>query len=161
MGNLLSSISFTSRNVSLIVSTCVLMMVGCGSSSPYAPVSGIVTIDGEPLAEASVAFHPKAGGRPAYGLTRADGSYELTAIERGDGALIGEHRVTITAVKVEQSEKAKAMAEELGSLSSAMPMPKPKEVWLAPESYSQVENSGLTFTVERGAANQADFALTK
>ena len=144
----------------LLVTSVCAVLVGCGSDSPYAPVSGVVTFDGKPIAEASVAFHPNGGGRPAYGLTRSDGTYVLTSVEQGDGALIGDHRVTITAVKMIESEKAKAMKEELGSLVDAMPIPPPKTVWLIPQSYSKPQTSGLEFTVESGK-NSADFALTK
>lgn len=136
---------------------------GCGSSSPYAPVSGVITLDGKPVAEASVAFHPNAGGRPAYALTGEDGAYALTSVQRGDGALIGSHSVTVTAVEIIESEKAKAMreqykAEELGSLVEAMPIPPPKEVWLVPQRYSDKKSSGLEFTVESGE-NTANFDL--
>ncbi|MEM8947391.1 MAG: hypothetical protein AAGD11_19610 [Planctomycetota bacterium] len=143
-----------------VIFGCTLLM-GCGSSSPYAPVQGKVTLDGKPLADAAVAFTPKqAGGRRALGVTRADGTFVLTTLRSGDGALLGDHHVTITAVDMVRSAKARNMAEEFGSLAADMPTPPRKEVWRAPKKYSDKETSELEFTVESGG-NTADFALEK
>ena len=85
---------------------------GCSDSRPYrtAPVSGRVTLDGQPLADAWVTFQPehdpKAGilsGPEAHGTTDADGRYALTTVFKDRGATIGRNRVTITTLKMERS----------------------------------------------------------
>jgi hypothetical protein len=58
------------------------------------PVKGTVTFQGSPLAEADVAFTPK-GGRPATGRTDAAGRFSLTTFKTNDGAMVGEHIVTV------------------------------------------------------------------
>ena len=79
-----------------------LAVSGC-SKSPYevAPVHGKVTINKQPLASGKVMFAPAArqgsveGGKPAVGIIQSDGSYALTTFSEGDGAIVGEHWVTV------------------------------------------------------------------
>jgi hypothetical protein len=79
--------------VAPIVVTCVLS--GCGPE--YATVTGRVTLDGEPLPNATVSFMPEdEGGHPSFGRTEADGSYSLQETHRLDGALPGKYTVRIT-----------------------------------------------------------------
>lgn len=140
-----------------------MFSVGCGEPSPFSEVTGTVTLDGQPVSDATVAFRPSGGGRSAYGVTKADGTYELSTLKPGDGALPGTHKVTIRAVDIEKDAEAEALAREHGSLSDMMPTgkkkKKPKEVWRVPKVYSQLDSSGLEFTVEEGGGNQADFPL--
>lgn len=80
-----------------------LLLVGCGGESyKIAPVSGRITINGKPLAKASVTFSPVAvggnlePGPSSSGKTDADGRYTLTLIGKdGAGAVVGKHKVRI------------------------------------------------------------------
>lgn len=81
------------------------MMFGGGvEHPPLARVRGVVTLDGEPLADATVMFLPIEvdGERPgreissSVGSSDADGAYELFYVERVRGAVPGTHKVTIT-----------------------------------------------------------------
>jgi hypothetical protein len=79
--------------------TLVLLAVlaGCGPSGPeVAPVSGRVTLDGQPLASADVSFQPDGAQRASSGRTNADGRYQLMYKRGQPGALVGEHTVRIT-----------------------------------------------------------------
>ena len=135
--------------------------IGCGGDDRVATVRGTVTLDGEPVGDASVTFMPKEGGRPAFGMTDADGAYELTTFKEADGAMVGNHLVTVTAFEEEVNAKAEAAAEELGSLAEVMhPNARPKQTWIVPQVYSESETSGLEFEVKRGEKNQADFPLS-
>lgn len=75
---------------------------GCGERFATAPVSGVVTLDGEPLAEARIAFEPLAppekilAGPGSYGTTDSRGHYSLETIDGQPGAAIGPHRVSIS-----------------------------------------------------------------
>jgi hypothetical protein len=70
-------------------------LAGCGSDGPQmAPVRGRVTLDGQPLPEASVVFQAP-GTAPSGGYTDKSGNYELIYKRGVKGALIGMHRVTI------------------------------------------------------------------
>lgn len=68
-------------------------MVGCGGEQ-FGHVSGKVTLDGEPLAGATVEFSPD-GGSPAYGVTNERGEYKLLFSADQQGATVGQHRVRI------------------------------------------------------------------
>ena len=71
-------------------------LVGCGGQRPV-KVSGTVKLHGQPIEGATVQFVPvKEGGRPATGMTKADGGFSLTTIEDQDGAMPGEYKVVIT-----------------------------------------------------------------
>lgn len=84
------------------VSACVmlaLVMCGCGGSKDVVliPVTGIVTLNGNPLAGAVVQFHPD-GARASFGSTDDQGWYELTYLDRKKGAVVGKHRVVISTM---------------------------------------------------------------
>jgi hypothetical protein len=94
----------------------VAMAVGCGGPATV-PVSGTVTLDGEPVDGATVTFVPEGEGRPANGNTDASGNFTLTTFTGGDGALPGSYNVTVfkTAAPVEadtEGEDAGAAGDE-------------------------------------------------
>ena len=69
-------------------------MVGCGGGAPddmpeLGLVTGQVKMDGQPLADATVYFHPAAGGKDSVGKTDAHGNYELIYRNNVRGAKIG------------------------------------------------------------------------
>ena len=72
----------------------------------------MVTIDGQPIADAIVSFLPDDGQNPANGSTDASGRYELTSFTRGDGAMEGSFRVTIVKYEKEGEDKPAASAEK-------------------------------------------------
>jgi hypothetical protein len=86
----------------IAMSFVFLLAIGCGGGLDTASVTGIITLDGEPLANASVTFSPKAtnGEAPASnGATDSTGAYNLTVTTTRDkGAVIGRHTVTITLI---------------------------------------------------------------
>lgn len=83
-----------SLSVSLL---CV--MLGCGGDVSDRPdlgqVSGVVTLDGQPLSDATVSFQPP-NGRPSSGTTDASGRYVLTYLNEVKGAVVGPHQVQVT-----------------------------------------------------------------
>lgn len=69
---------------------------GCTGGVDLGEVSGTVTLDGAPLAQAQVYFLPAAGGRPAMATTDAEGNYKLFFDNFKYGALVGRHEVKIS-----------------------------------------------------------------
>jgi hypothetical protein len=67
------------------------------------PVTGEVRLGGKPAENALVVFHPATGDLPGglrpSGRTGADGKFCLSTYESGDGAPVGEYRVTISLPK--------------------------------------------------------------
>ena len=84
----------------------LVFLVGCGGKKvkfpDTVPLSGKVTLDGEPLPDATVVFtpsNPKAAG--AIGTTNASGEYELQTMvgpERKSGAVPGDYKVHISTM---------------------------------------------------------------
>jgi hypothetical protein len=148
-----------------IASACVLIVMGAGCSKnpDYLPVMGSVSLDGKPVAKASVMFHPENGGRPAWAITDDDGSFALTTFKSGDGTLLGNHVVTVTLAQEGPPKKQSHNPDLTNENASVMEMftvqqPNRKK-WIVPEKYSDTDTSGLTFTVADGADNNATFEL--
>lgn len=130
-----------SRSLPLLglMASALLVGLGCGDGRPTrVPISGTVTIDGKPLKFGSVLFVPPAG-RPAGGALDANGRYELSCDEKGDGTMLGEYKVAVTGV------------ESLGEHAQR---------WHAPQKYRDAQTSGLTATVE-GPRDDLNFEITR
>jgi hypothetical protein len=97
------------------LAACALVGVaclGCSKGPELGSVSGVVTMDGQPLPNAVVTFVPVAGGRAAAGQTDANGQYTLVFVGT-TGALVGQHRVSVTtAPKAQGSAPSGKMTEE-------------------------------------------------
>lgn len=89
-------------------------LVGCGNKN-LGQVSGTVTLDGEPLAEATLIFTPITGGRPAAARTNSQGRYELIYDREDSGAMLGEHVVEITTADelVGEDDTVEKIAEKV------------------------------------------------
>ncbi len=121
--------------------------IGCGSRPDLTPVSGVVTLDGQPLAGAHVSFQPVQDdvsemAMGSYGTTAADGRYSLRLVDPdAPGAIPGTHRVRIHMALPEDAlrEDSPASADRL------------------PAGY---RDGSLTFEVPSGGTDSADFHLT-
>jgi hypothetical protein len=86
------------RSLSVLV---LVIVSGCGGSK-YSPVSGTVTLDGQPLANVVVSFQPISAelnsGPGSTGRTNDKGEYTLEVVGGGNGAVDGWHKVTIRPV---------------------------------------------------------------
>src|SRR5262245_3726367 len=87
----------------IFVAAALVLAPGC-SASKFAPVSGKVTMNGKPLANATVAFNPIPAegsiesGPTSVGTTNQSGEFTLRATLKQTGAMVGKHRVTISAM---------------------------------------------------------------
>jgi hypothetical protein len=124
------------------------LLAGC-TGDPYdiVPVSGQVTLDGDPVAEATVSFEPVGEGNEpqlgpgSFGVTDAEGRYTLETVDRRRGAVVGEHRVTISTFRAAPDR-------------SKMEVVREEEI---PARYSG--ESELTFVVPPEGSEGADFEL--
>jgi hypothetical protein len=87
----------------------ICLPAGCSSQDfEIAPVSGAVTLAGQPLANASVAFQPRGRsstrvGPTSAGTTDSGGRFALRVIsDDREGAVVGEHIVWISTSGVSQ-----------------------------------------------------------
>jgi len=84
-----------SHLVCLVAVVFLACSLGCGGSSNIGEVTGVLTLEGEPLANARVTFYP-AVGRASQGISDSSGRYELKYLRKQKGAVVGEHRVTVS-----------------------------------------------------------------
>jgi hypothetical protein len=124
------------------------LLAGCGGG-PYkvAPISGRVTLNGQPLANAAVTFQPSEAGKinpgPGSGaFTDSDGRYTLKLIgTETRGAVLGKHKVRITLSHKDDS------ADD-----------RPKRFKDLPARYNG--RTKLEYEVRAGGTDSADFQLT-
>jgi hypothetical protein len=75
--------------------TCVLgltlgSILGCGGGGSDKWVGAREPVDG-----ANVLFHSATKNLTAHAITDADGEYQMTTYEDDDGAVLGEHAVSV------------------------------------------------------------------
>lgn len=137
----------------------VVALAGCGPNLPRCfPVSGTVTVDGQPVAGGTITFYPEAG-RSAMGKIEADGSYKLTTFRDDDGALPGRHAVTIKATTVSGPAAPESFEAELAQANSADKRSGPLSDLARSRKVLARDQSPLTADVAE-QANQIDFALS-
>jgi len=134
-----------------LLGLAIALAAGCGGKR-FAPVSGTVTMDGKPCANATVTFSPARAGKgveagdSSVGKTNEKGEYTLRAAKGQNGAQVGKHRVSVTRVNQQAGD------------SDARP---PRGGWPVgdqiPKRYN--ENSELTFDVPSGGTDKANFEL--
>ncbi len=82
----------------LTLAAIFLVTVGCAQNNDaLVPVTGIVTMDGRPVAELIVTFTPMGNtlGNGALGGTDTDGHFTLADVRGGQGAYAGEYKVSL------------------------------------------------------------------
>jgi hypothetical protein len=123
----------------LLIVALLFLASGCDSNPrpKLVPISGRITIDGEPLTEGVITVWVK-DYRPAIGQIESDGRYTLLTHKPGDGCRPGTHPITITS-QVSYGEDSIE--------------------YLIPTIYGSPETSKLTITVDEPRDN-ADYNLT-
>ena len=138
----------------LLMFAVVASLCGCNSSKfDLAPVSGVVTLDGEPVADARVIFEPQRTGQEALsagpssnGVTDDEGRFTLeTTVEGHRGAVVGAHTVTVSTYLA-----------EIDRTKDTSRIIRQEEI---PARYQ--EPGALTFTVPSDGTTTADFSLTR
>jgi len=119
--------------------TLILSLIGasCSHETRRYPVSGRVTIDGQPISSGDILFVPVAGDRGPDAGTIKDGKYDFLATE-------GKKRVEISASKIRR-----------GGARGAGGEPVPEEY--IPARYNT--ESKLSAEVQARQTNRLDFSL--
>ncbi len=83
-----------------VVVVCVISLGSIGGcKGARAPVHGQVTLDGKPLARATVVFVPVVRGKESRGVTNDNGEYILKFIREEQGGTVGKNTVQITKLR--------------------------------------------------------------
>jgi len=130
---------------------CLLFaaVVGCSESGPArAPITGQVTVGGQPLAKGRILFIPAAPNQgPVASAAVRDGSYRIPQVE---GPVVGQNRVEVEAelnLGFAIDDEA-AFAKRGGRPLPANPIP---------PQYNR--DSKLTVEVEAGDENRFDVTI--
>lgn len=124
----------SSNRFALFILTAILLQLslGCGDGrDARVPVSGVVTIDGEPLKHGSITFIPiKKPGvvSRAGGASLEDGRFSVSSFTPNDGLIQGKYEVMVNAIE---------------------PMNETSQRWHAPKKYASTKTSGLTLDVSK------------
>jgi hypothetical protein len=124
--------------------TAVTTFVGCGDTGPSThPVTGTLTIGGQPTADVLVTFEPLDGSlMKASGRTSADGTYTLYSGTQGTpGAQAGSYKVTL---QPQQS------SDDSAYTSSGNTQPQLSDSNIPPE-YASAETTPQTAEVTSGS----------
>ena len=135
-----------------------LIFAGCNDSKIGA-VSGVVLIDGEPVEMASISFHPDSG-RASVGRTNDKGEYVLNYTRGKKGALIGNHKITISTRYVAETNYSPIKDDQEGPVekSGADLIRSKGRKEMVPEKYRDPDKTVLSRVVEPGS-NKFDFDL--
>ncbi|MDR2641929.1 MAG: carboxypeptidase-like regulatory domain-containing protein [Planctomycetaceae bacterium] len=136
----------------LLLLTLLVCFSGCSNSSRQVEsVTGHVTFNGSPLADAQIVFHPKkTNGFAAVGTTQADGTFTLvTPGTTKAGAVVGDYRVSVTKI-VAMDDNGKPLTPETTPEDIRKGTRIPQRVSVLPEKYGQPDQSPLEAVVVRG-----------
>ena len=156
-----------------LVLTLVLMtpfLVGCDGASgrpDLHKVTGSVTFKGSPVEGANVTFSSATSPRSATGATDASGKFSLTTFDTNDGAVVGEHAVTITKVAsgaesgaMSEANAKEMMAKNMGTMNAGKSADS-KPDFVLPAKYADAKTSKEKRTVSATDTNDFKFDLTE
>lgn len=125
----------------------VATLIGCGSGRPeVVPVSGTVTLDGDPVVGAAVTFALQGEGRPATAVTDALGKFTLTTFGGDSGAAPGKYAVTVVKMK----NGSQSGDPENEGLMGAEVIEPSQDLYEVPQRYSDPQTSDLKVEVKAG-----------
>jgi hypothetical protein len=135
----------------------VLSLAGCGGKKEEGngrPVTGKITYNGQPIAEATVTF--VGDFNSAFAQTDAEGNFKLkTAL--GDKVPLGDYQVTVIKTETLPTPPPVPPEEYKPPDPNAPPPPEPKD--LLPPKYKQPDSSQLTASVTESGENHFEFDL--
>lgn len=139
---------------------------GCGRPAgvEFAPVTGRVIVNGQPLAAGTIHFIPDeskgTSGPMSTGVLQSDGSFALRGPGQHVGAMVGSHRVYLTLPLPDLGPTPVVVDGEVvvqgpsrgGAGGAAAQIPK---------KYLRAETSDWTAAVAAATANVIDFEIKK
>lgn len=117
------------------------VFAGCGRSQT-SPVEGDVSLDGKPVAGASIQFVPQGKGRDATGGTDQDGHFVMSTFQPKDGVLPGSYKVVISPPSGVADSTKYATSEE--AMAAAAKQPAKKAASTFPQKYTRPDQTPLT-----------------
>ena len=172
-----------SQGICAFAAIMCLVVVGCGPGYSVVPVSGKVTINGEPAAGLKIVFYPKGTdankGNPgpySQATTGEDGSYTLKTRYDEDGAVVGDHRVAIEMGDGDGDLDPEALDEAKAEMDEAKAEGDKETFAQAQKRYQRMkkkfdkvkgipkeflEGKVIAVTIPAGGTSEANFDLAK
>jgi hypothetical protein len=137
-----------------------------GESNPYGAVRivGTLTLDGEPIAGASVVLHPRdrKNGIVAGGITDRQGKFTVTTgtAPMANGAVPGEYDVTFQKIEVESTARSVEIMQPAPATLPPRSVQASSRKYVIPQKYGNPRTSGQFIVVEPNGANIFSFEIT-
>jgi hypothetical protein len=159
----------------LLVLTSTLLISGCSKGDlNLGRVSGKITYNGQPVTAGEILFMPDeskaTNGPPATGSISSDGSFVISTLESGDGAIVGIHKVGIIGRDPKPLDQGTTISENSSAddvlkAKASIGAPQKKGFngptvrdrsgavyrLVTPEKLQNPADSGLSIKVERGS----------
>jgi len=120
----------------------IIAASGCGNG--LVPAEGVVLLDGQPIAGATVTLMPQGAGRPASAVTGPDGRFSASLPDAKQGVPPGDYRVAVMLVRQEVL-KPSGTGDETSGAGGGPPVE-----YVVPRRYGNPETSGLTASLPGG-----------
>lgn len=119
----------TAKSFCAVLSVVLIApFVGCGSSGPpgpeklpVVPAAGTVNYQGNPVANADVAFQHSEGKVTATAKTDSSGHFTLKSYATEEGAPAGTYKVTVSVSGAQEIEPGVLAPEPPGGFKSPIP----------------------------------------
>ena len=153
----------------LIAGAMIASLSACGGGADrptVVPVSGKILFKGQPVEGARVGFHSQGSSpRVASGTTDSQGQFKLTTFDTADGAVPGEHVVTIfkpeETAAAQEEMSAENPDEAYHKAMTAATHWKPTDVKSKlPTQYASAESSPERRTVSEEGPNEFTIELS-
>jgi hypothetical protein len=144
------------KRVHVAVAVLCIVMASCAATAPQPAVEGVITLDGQPLANANIQLIPQGEnmGQTGFAKTDAAGKFTIGSADgEQKGATAGEYKVVISKhVKPDGTDYIPKPDEDPMIASY-------KE--LLPPVYSNSEQTKLKTTIPAEGKKDLVFKLTK
>ncbi len=121
-------------NAATALAFCFTCVAGCGGDGGAVPVSGVITLDGQPMPNVAVTFDrpelPPNENIGWIGRTDAQGRYELRpSMGEGSGVPPGQYRVSFTTAVADPNAPATTTSRSPTTpFVAAEPPPPPERI---------------------------------
>ena len=152
--------------LTVLLAAAVLQPGGALNAAPFAThvtagtVKVTVTYKGAPVADATISFVPDATAMPpAFGKTDAQGVAKMKTYVEGDGAVVGQHKISI--IKSETTSSGPVTDQDSPNYvpPAGGGAPPPVVKYIIPQKYSSPASSGLAIEVKDSGPNEFTFDL--
>lgn len=145
-----------------LVCLVAFAVLGCGGSKgpDLVPAKGVLTLDGKPLAGATVIFHSDGKrGQEGVGQTDDKGAFVLRTTNR-DGAIPGSYKVTVQSyVKPDGSPLVVTEQDRQQGIDVTQLIVMGQAKSAVPEKYTDPDSTDVHFEIKAGAKEPISVAL--